>query len=75
MVETEPGRIGGFICWATARHVAIEPGAFVISVPQYIERGDFPDDFPVSLPDDEAFGRGGAAIIEPRAGRRGPSLR
>lgn len=53
---------------ATMRHVAIESGAFVISVPQYIERGDFPDDFPVPLPDDEVFGRGGAAIIEPRGG-------
>lgn len=54
---------------ATMRHVAIESGAFVISVPQYIERSDFPDDFPVPLPDDEVFGRGGAAIIEPRAGK------
>src|SRR5687767_6753963 len=53
---------------ATMRHIAIESGAFVISVPQYIERGDFPSDFPVSLPDDEVFGRGGAAIIEPRGG-------
>ena len=54
---------------ATMRHIAIESGAFVISVPQYIERTDFPDDFPVSLPDDEVFGRGGAAIIEPREGK------
>ena len=53
---------------ATMRHVAIESGAFVVSVPQYIERSDFPDDFPVPLPDDEVFGRGGAAIIEPRGG-------
>lgn len=53
---------------ASMRHIAIESGAFVISVPQYIERSDFPDDFPVSLPDDEVFGRGGAAIIEPRGG-------
>ena len=53
---------------ATMRHIAIESGAFVISAPQYIERSDFPDDFPVPLPDDEVFGRGGAAIIEPRAG-------
>lgn len=53
---------------ATMRHIAIESGAFVISVPQYIERSDFPDDFPVPLPDDEVFGRGGAAIIEPRGG-------
>ena len=53
---------------ASMRHIAIESGAFVISVPQYIERSAFPDDFPVSLPDDEIFGRGGAAIIEPRGG-------
>ncbi len=53
---------------ATMRHIAIESGAFVISVPQYIERGDFPDDFPVPLPDDEVFGRGGAAVVEPRGG-------
>lgn len=53
---------------ATMRHIAIESGAFVISVPQYIERSDFPNDFPVPLPDDEVFGRGGAAIIEPRGG-------
>lgn len=53
---------------ASMRHIAIESGAFVISVPQYIERSDFPDDFPVALPDDEVFGRGGAAIIEPRGG-------
>src|SRR5918999_2666302 len=53
---------------ASMRHIAIESGAFVISVPQYIEGSDFPDDFPVPLPDDEVFGRGGAAIIEPRGG-------
>jgi nitrilase len=54
---------------ASMRHIAIESGAFVISVPQYIERSDFPSDFPVPLPDDEVFGRGGAAIVEPRAGK------
>ena len=53
---------------ASMRHIAIESGAYVISAPQYIERSDFPDDFPVALPDDEVFGRGGAAIIEPRGG-------
>ncbi|MEA2499800.1 MAG: nitrilase [Actinomycetota bacterium] len=53
---------------ASMRHIAIESGAFVVSVPQYIERSAFPDDFPVTLPDDEVFGRGGAAIIEPRGG-------
>jgi nitrilase len=53
---------------ASMRHIAIESGAFVISAPQYIVRSDFPDDFPVALPDDEVFGRGGAAIIEPQGG-------
>ena len=53
---------------ASMQHIAIESGAFVISVPQYIERSAFPDDFPVPLPDDEVFGRGGAAIIEPLGG-------
>lgn len=54
---------------ASMRHIAIESGAFVISVPQFIPRSAFPDDFPVDLPADmEVFGRGGAAIIEPRGG-------
>jgi nitrilase len=53
---------------ASMQHIAIESGAFVISVPQYIHRSAFPDDFPIDLPDDEVFGRGGAAIIEPRGG-------
>ena len=54
---------------ATVRHIAIESGAFVVSVPQYIPRAAFPDDFPVELPDLEVFGRGGAAIIEPQDGK------
>ena len=49
-------------------HIAIEAGAFVVSVPQYIPRSAFPEDFPVTLPDDEVFGRGGAAIFEPLGG-------
>jgi nitrilase len=53
---------------ASMRHVAIESGAFVISVPQYIPRSAFPDDFPAELPDQKVFGRGGAAIIEPTGG-------
>ncbi|MGZ5312514.1 MAG: carbon-nitrogen hydrolase family protein, partial [Solirubrobacterales bacterium] len=53
---------------ATMRHVAIESGAFVVSAPQYIPRSAFPGDFPAELPDREVFGRGGAAIIEPRWG-------
>jgi nitrilase len=53
---------------ATIRHIAIESGAFVVSVPQYIPRSAFPEDFPVELPDQEVFGRGGAAIVEPTSG-------
>jgi nitrilase len=53
---------------ASMRHIAIEGGTYVISAPQYIPRSAFPDDFPVELPDDEVFGRGGAAIFEPLNG-------
>ena len=50
------------------RAIAIESGAFVVSVPQYIPRSAFPDDFPAELPDREVFGRGGAVVVEPTAG-------
>jgi nitrilase len=51
------------------RHIAIESGAFVVSVPQFIPAAAFPDDFPVALPPGkEVFGRGGAAIIDPEWG-------
>ena len=54
---------------ATMRHVAIESGAYVVSVPQYIPAAAFPADFPVPLPEGkEVFCRGGAAIIEPTWG-------
>ena len=53
---------------ATVRHIAIESGAFVVSVPQYIPRAAFPADFPVTLPDRDVFGRGGAVIVEPTWG-------
>ncbi len=54
---------------ASMRHIAIESGAFVVSVPQFIPAAAFPDDFPVPLPPDkDAFGRGGAAVIEPASG-------
>jgi nitrilase len=54
---------------ASMRHIAIESGAFVVSVPQYVPASAFPDDFPVELPADvEVLGRGGAAIVEPRRG-------
>ena len=42
------------------RAIAIESGAFVVSVPQYIPRTAFPDDFPLALPERDVFGNGGA---------------
>jgi nitrilase len=54
---------------ASMRHIAIESGAFVVSVPQFIPAAAFPDDFPVALPEGkDVFGRGGAAVIEPTRG-------
>jgi predicted amidohydrolase len=53
---------------ATIRHIAIESGAFVVSVPQFIQRSAFPDDFPWPLPDNDVFGRGGAAVVAPGSG-------
>jgi nitrilase len=54
---------------ATVRHIAIESGAFVVSVPQFIPSSAFPDDFPVPVPrETEVFGNGGAAIVEPDEG-------
>jgi nitrilase len=54
---------------ASMRHIAIESGAFVVSVAQFIPSAAFPDDFPVPLPaDKDVFGRGGAVIIEPSSG-------
>jgi nitrilase len=53
---------------AHMRAIAIESGAFVVAVPQYIPRSAFPGDFPVPLPDREVLGRGGAVIVEPTWG-------
>jgi predicted amidohydrolase len=53
---------------ASMRHIAIESGAFVVSVPQYIPGSAFPDDFPVPVDRDVTYGRGGAAIVEPTWG-------
>jgi nitrilase len=53
---------------ASMRHIAIESGAYVVSVPQFIPRSAFPDDFPVDLPEREVYGRGGAVIVEPTEG-------
>ncbi|HEX5622146.1 MAG TPA: carbon-nitrogen hydrolase family protein [Solirubrobacteraceae bacterium] len=53
---------------ASMRHIAIESGAFVISVPQYIPGSAFGADFPVPVEADVVYGRGGAAIVEPTWG-------
>ncbi len=51
---------------ASMRHVAIEAGAFVVSVPQYIPVSAFPADFPLPLPHGvDVLGRGGACIVSP----------
>jgi nitrilase len=52
---------------ASVRHIAIESGAFVVSVPQYIPRSAFPSDFPVPLPEQDAYGDGGAVIVDPHS--------
>jgi nitrilase len=53
---------------SSMRHIAIESGAFVVSVPQYIPRAAFPEDFPVALPERDVLGNGGAVIVEPTWG-------
>lgn len=50
---------------ATVRHIAIEAGAFVVSVPQYLPRAAFPADFPADLGDADCLGRGGAVVVDP----------
>jgi nitrilase len=52
---------------ASMRHIGIEGGVFVVTVPQYIPRSSFPADFPVEITDGvEVLGRGGAAVIDPQ---------
>jgi len=51
---------------ASMRHLAIEGGMFVVSVPQYIPASAFPDDFPLPLPEKtDVFGRGGVCVVAP----------
>jgi predicted amidohydrolase len=51
---------------ASMRHIAIEAGAFVVSVPQFIPASAFPSDFPVAIPEGvDVFGRGGVCIVSP----------
>jgi predicted amidohydrolase len=54
---------------AHMRTIAIESGAFVVAVPQYIPTAAFPTDFPLALPDRDVIGNGGAVIVEPTWGR------
>lgn len=49
---------------ATMRATAIESGAFVVSVPQFIPPEAFPGDFPVPAPE-RVVGRGGACVVDP----------
>jgi predicted amidohydrolase len=53
---------------ASVRHIAIESGAFVVSVPQYIPGSAFPEDFPVEVDREVVYGRGGAVVVEPTWG-------
>jgi nitrilase len=53
---------------ASMRHIAIESGAFVVSVPQFIPGSAFPEDFPVAVERELVYGRGGAAVVEPTWG-------
>jgi predicted amidohydrolase len=53
---------------ASMRHIAIESGAFVVSVPQYIPGSAFPDDFPAEVDREKVYGRGGAVVVEPAWG-------
>jgi nitrilase len=55
---------------ASMRHIAIESGAFVVSVAQYIPATAFPADFPAALPEGkDVFGEGGSVIVEPAWGK------
>jgi nitrilase len=53
---------------ALVRTIAIESGAFVVAVPQYIPGSAFPEDFPVEIDRDKVYGRGGAVVAEPTWG-------
>ncbi|WP_127090999.1 carbon-nitrogen hydrolase family protein [Aquabacter cavernae] len=51
----------------TVRHIALEGRCFVLSTCQVLKRGDFPEDYRCSLPDDpDAYVmHGGAVILDP----------
>jgi len=45
--------------------IAIESGAHVVGVPQFVDGATFPPDFPIAVPDNEVFMRGGAVVVGP----------
>ena len=59
------------------RHIAIEAGAFVVSVPQFIPAAAFPDDFPLPLPDgvERLRARRRLHRVARRRGHRRPAVR
>jgi nitrilase len=63
-VAPTAGDSGGW--QATARHISVESGTFVVTVRQYLPRSAFPGDFPALIPRGvECLRRGGAVIIDP----------
>jgi nitrilase len=51
---------------ALMQTIAIESGAHVVGVPQFIGRSAFPADFPIEMPAGDVYMRGGAAVVGPR---------
>jgi len=49
------------------QHIAMEGRCYVLSTNQFNRRSDFPNDYPLALPDnpDEIVCRGGACIVDP----------
>lgn len=52
---------------ASMRHIAVEGRCFVVSVNQYAERSDYPNDYPSVFGDepDTVITRGGSCIVDP----------
>src|SRR4029077_10647506 len=50
---------------ALMQTIATESGAHVVGAPQFVDRGAFPADFPIEMPDTEVFMRGGAVVVGP----------
>ena len=51
---------------ALLQTIAIESGAHVIGVPQFVDRAAFPAGFPIEVPETEILMRGGAVVCGPR---------